>query len=671
MYFFQTTPPTPAPGQPNPQSVLFDQKAIMEELKTIMETNLKPAEWAKTTAEVDTLATKVLHTFGQGREMIMGLKLSMTNAYEKVALLGGSMEKVNQEQINVSDALNRNFAIASSSIEDFYAITKVTGVDSKTMVSNFKDAGISAYQAGGEMQKIVDTTRAIGVNVKDVSTTVVTNLDKLNKYNFEGGVQGLAKMAAQSALLKVDMSNIFTVVDKAFNPESAIELAASLQRLGVAQSDLLDPLRLMDLSQNDPAELQNQISKMSQQFVQLNKDGKFEIMPGAKRQLIEIENALGMSSGTLAKMALNSADLGSKLQQIKFPEFLSEEQRTFFANLAEKDVDGIYKITIDDKKVGLSEALAKYGTSPEKMKELQEATRPKQIIDIAKEQLNFTEKIWGILNTTRGVTGRVIASQKTGDNTLNMLTDFADRSATKLKEPGRGLNQAEIRTSIKGMEDAISKLIYDGEKAGLSNKEINKNIEKLLAKKMKEMGRYLGKATAGLPQLFREVIDEFPAMKYFKKADDFIITPNGVLETHKQDTIIGMTKGSEFVNSLKNDNNKNMTNIIESPKPKVFKVSIDNSKMENLSKEMSTFKNTTTTEPQKMTSTMDVNLHHTITINAPSGVDTQQLVLALKNEEIKQSIIQSIVKGITNDGRMASNSNPQRLMNSYQSTYQK
>ena len=68
---------------------------------------------------------------------------------------------------------------------------------------------------------------------------------------------------------------------------------------------------------------------------------------------------------------------------------------------------------------------------------------------------------------------------------------------------------------------------------------------------------------------------------------------------------------------------------------------------------------------------MDVNLHHTITINAPSGVDTQQLVLALKNEEIKQSIIQSIVKGITNDGRMASNSNPQRLMNSYQSTYQK
>ena len=671
MYFFQTTPPTP-PTPPNPQNIIFDKKAITEEFQKILDSNTQPAEWARTMSEVDALASKVLNTFGQGREMVMGLKLSMTNAYEKVALMGGSMADVNTQQINISEALNRNFAIASSSIEDFYAITKVTGVDSKTMVGNFKDAGISAYQAGGEMQKIVDTTRAIGVNVKDVSSTVVANIDKLNKYNFEGGVQGLAKMAAQSALLRVDMSNIFTVVDKAFNPESAIELAASLQRLGVAQSDLLDPLRLMDLSQNDPAELQNQISKMSQQFVQLNKDGKFEIMPGAKRQLIEIEQALGMNAGTLAKMALNSADLGSKLQQIKFPEFLSEEQRTFFANLAEKDVDGIYKITIDDKKVGLSEALAKYGTSPEKMKELQEATKPKQIIDIAKEQLNFTEKIWGILNTTKGVTGRVLASQQTGEGTLNFLKDFTESLAGKFKQPGGGLNQDDVRKGIKGMEEGIIKIINDGNKTGKNNKEINEQIEKFVTREFGKMSRTGAKMAANIPQLVKEVIANIPAARYLGKAQDFILTPNGVLETHKQDTIIGMTKGSEFVNSLKNDNNKNMTNIIESPKPKTFKVSIDNSKMENLGKEMSTFKNTTTTtEPQKMTSTMDVNLHHTITINAPSGVDTQQLVLALKNEEIKQSIIQSIVKGITNDGRMASNSNPQRLMNSYQSTYQK
>ena len=88
-----------------------------------------------------------------------------------------------------------------------------------------------------------------------------------------------------------------------------------------------------------------------------------------------------------------------------------------------------------------------------------------------------------------------------------------------------------------------------------------------------------------------------------------------------------MTKGEEFLKSLGNSNN--------------------------------TSTNTTTS------STMDVNLNHTITVNAPAGVDTQQLVLALKNEEIKQSIIQSIMKGMTNDGRTSSNSNPQQRMNSF------
>jgi len=39
-------------------------------------------------------------------------------------------------------------------------------------------------------------------------------------------------------------------------------MSAALQRLGVTQSELLDPLRLMDLSINDPGELQNQLVQM-------------------------------------------------------------------------------------------------------------------------------------------------------------------------------------------------------------------------------------------------------------------------------------------------------------------------------------------------------------------------------------------------------------------------
>ncbi len=281
MYFFQvTTPPD--------SSDSLDPKSLLAQITEIIQSNL-PTGIGKTMGEVDKYAHSILESFGQGREMIVGLKDSMTNAYESVALLGGNLKSVHDIQLNVSGALNRSFVLASESYEKLYAASKVTGVESGLMVGNFKDAGASAYQAVSEMQKIVDTARAIGTDVKGVSSTVVNNLDKLNKYTFEGGVQGLAKMAAKASILRVDMGNIFQAVDKAFNPESAIEMAAGLQRLGVAQSQLLDPLRLMDLAQNNPEELQNQIVEMSKQFVQLNKDGKFEIMPGAKRQLMEIK----------------------------------------------------------------------------------------------------------------------------------------------------------------------------------------------------------------------------------------------------------------------------------------------------------------------------------------------------------------------------------------------
>lgn len=625
MYFFQT-----APAAPDPSST----SSLLKEILDIVKSNTYPNKIAAEMVNIDNLAHEVIKTFGQGREMIVGIKESMTNAYESVALLGGNLTSIKETQLGVAGALNRSFVLASESYEKLYAINKVTNVDAKTMVGNFKDAGASAYQAVSEMQKIVDTTRAIGADVQGVSLTVVNNLEKLNKYTFEGGVQGLAKMAAQASILRVDMASVFQAVDKAFNPESAIEMAAGLQRLGVAQSQLLDPLRLMDLAQNDPAELQNQIIQMSKQFVQLNKDGKFEIMPGAKRQLMEIELQLGMSTGTLAKMALNSADLGSKLEQIKFPEFLSEDQKTFFANLAEKDTDGIYKITIDDKKVGLSEALEKYGTSPEKLKELQEATRPKDIVDLAKEQLSTSQEILGVIRSFQNVTGRAIGGSKTGQNFME-----AFRAGFKMirEAAPKGTTTKGLRQDMGKVVDIVAKIMQDYDKGSINETQRNDLLFKAGETFLTNIKGGFEGAGEHLKKVMEEAMGNNSMSKFFnaQKAKDFVVTPNGIIETHEQDTIIGMTKGEELFKGLGNNNNNNNNN------------------------------NNKTTTNSTTSSTIDVNLNHTVTINAPAGVDTQQLVLALKNDEIKQSIVQSILRGMTNDGRTASNSNPQQRMNSF------
>jgi hypothetical protein len=113
-------------------------------------------------------------------------------------------------------------------------------------------------------------------------------MESMNKYNFQGGVDGLAKMAAQASSMRIDMKTTLNFAEGLYNPEKAIEMSSALQRLGVTQSDLLDPLRLMDLSLNDPTELQNQLVQMTEQFVQLNEKGQFQIAPGQIRRLREI-----------------------------------------------------------------------------------------------------------------------------------------------------------------------------------------------------------------------------------------------------------------------------------------------------------------------------------------------------------------------------------------------
>ena len=289
----------------------------------------------------------------------------MAEAADKIYLLGGYWKDVVDIQQAAANTLGRNVILAEGSYKKLYETAKVTGQSNEQLMKGFKDAGFSLYDVSNQMQKVMDTARSIGVNGQMVSKQVVENMSKMNQFNFQGGVEGLAKMAAQAVNLRVDMSSTLKVAEGLFSPEKAIEMAAAMQRLGVAQGDLLDPLKLMDLAQNDPAELQNQIAQMSKQFTQLNADGHFEILPDGKRQLMEISAELGISYGEMTKMALGGAELEQKMGKIKFPEFATKEQQEMLANITEMGANGDMKIKVDGKEMDINDAMENFGTSPE------------------------------------------------------------------------------------------------------------------------------------------------------------------------------------------------------------------------------------------------------------------------------------------------------------------
>jgi hypothetical protein len=510
--------------------------------------------------DVDDKTTEVIKKFGQGRDQIDNLKISMSDAVIEVTKLGGGFGNILEIQKSVSETLGRNLVISTEAYKYLYAAQEVMGPAADSLVKDLKDVGISLYQSTGEIQKIMDRAREIGVSAEKVGSQVSENLSMMNKYTFQGGVDGLAKMAAQAVNMRINIRDIGATIDKAFNPDSAIELAASLQRLGVAQSDLLDPLRLMDLAQNDPAELQNQIVEMSKQFTTLNEKGQFEIMPGAKRQMMEIESAMGMTQGSLAKMALSSAELGDKMSKIRFSDNFTEEEKTMIANMSEMSAGGEYKMSIDGKSLNMEEAMQTIGSmGEEERKSFFESQKPKDIAELAKDQLSVSKSMDASLKTIADKTAYAFAGAKSTSKVLKGAKEGSQKLAKVFDDKSAGTTTTQIREQI----DITTKGLFDSFAGGKVNFEE-------LTTTMKSFGSWVdGAFTKTWQNLEGELSgifnfstdktktdDKKPDDKKSEpvsthvKTGDMLKMPGKNVELLPQDSIFAMTKGPEFLEKL-------------------------------------------------------------------------------------------------------------------------
>ena len=362
-------------------------------------------------------------------------------------------------------------------IVEIGSAAEFSGQEAGVLANNFKGVGINLADVGDEMAKAANYAKSVGVNVKAVMGELVTNINKLNTFNFEGGVQGLTKMVAQSKMLGINMDDVFRKAEDLLNPESAIEFSSALQRLGVQSSALLDPLSAMDMALNDPAALQNEMVKVSQQFTRLKADGSgFEILPGAKLQLREVAKSMGMTADELANLSIKSADLDMKMSQIRFPGFAaSEEDKMLIANMAQMK-DGRAMVTIAKEGGGTDEVAVEDLTDKqlEKLKE-EQADQNKTAEELARDQLNVLEEIaasikgtgqgismgaasagavqrmTNLTNELRRTVTSVVAEKVTTENVRGAISPIA----SNLEE---GVVQGVAQGDFKAAFDVFSKL---------------------------------------------------------------------------------------------------------------------------------------------------------------------------------------------------------------------
>lgn len=447
--------PNPTPNQ-NPGQIA----QVVEKLRQGIEDAFSTlsARTIELEREFTTFNAKFAGEIGQTQKAIVGLREEVAVATPGIAGLGGDLQDVLDIELSIAQALKTNVITLGETVQDLYAAGQAVGVSSENvgeMVGKFQDAGVQVGLIRDTLQETVNIARSIGVNTNAVFDIVQKNLGSLNEYGFEKGTAGLASMAAKAAMMRTDMTRIFTFAEKVFTPEGAINAVSAFQRLGVAVGDLADPFRLMYLASEDVEELQNQVVKMTSSMTYFDEKTKsFKVLPTAKRDLREIANETGIVYDELVKMSVSQQKLNMIAKDFRI-QGIDEESKMFITNLAQYNQQrGGFTV-----KIGKDEKLVTELTSAD-IEQLQ--NEPVTLEELAKASLTEDELqtalLQQLLDTFAAPTAASRLATDPREVARGLLMGVSDRLDASVGNQRAGINAVNqlVESSSKSLMDLLS-----------------------------------------------------------------------------------------------------------------------------------------------------------------------------------------------------------------------
>ena len=416
---------------------------------------------------LDEKASEVVGILGQSRNYAEGIRQSLADAVPELATIAkdgkdleAALDAAANAQKEITKSLQTNLLLTSRQMIDIATVSQAYSISSQELgefVERFVTAGESVNNFPSALEKSANYARSMGVNVDATMDYIRKNLDDINKFGFKDGVEGLGRMSARMAAMRIDMNAVYNFADKVFDPENAISMVAGFQRMGVAVGDLADPFRLMYLASEDVEELEKQIGKAVEKFSTFDEKSKtFKIAPSAKRDLRELEQQMGISYDDLVKYSQQAERLRIVGRDLTIGG-VDEETKQFLANVAQ----------YDEKKGGFAVKLNMEGgtklvsqINKEDIASIREANRELSPKEIARASLTAVESI---RNDVRAIRASVFAPIA-GSRTLSSIAEALRGSAAGAREGvfnRDGKTDAQRRTdadaSMGGVTSSIEK----------------------------------------------------------------------------------------------------------------------------------------------------------------------------------------------------------------------
>ena len=447
---------------------------------------------------LNNLTGQIQNTFTQGRERVFEFQRAVTDSLPGVRSLGGDIKDVGRIIQEVGVAARRNVVANEEEIESLFAASKILGISAQDITNSFLNVGVGIEEMSDKLNESIDYVRGIGGNARQVMQDVQKNMDQMNRYQFEGGVVGLTKMAAQASMLRFNMTDTFAMAEKVLSPEGAIEVASAFQRLGVAAGNLVDPFALMNASINDPGALQDSLAEVSKQYTYFDEKSRtYKMNPQGVLILREMEQAAGLSAGSLSKMGLAASELDDRLEAVNEAglSIVNEEDKQYLANIAKLGKDGTYQVTLKD---GTQKELADLSQPEfEKLIEAQKSG-PKTMEELQRAQLSVDEIMKNDVAAIKYAVLGGILTDKNIQDLLEGTRTIADITGEQLNKTitTQGMREFSETNLTSGLTESIENLLMQG-----------KSPQEVLPELMKSAGESLG----GLSQEAIRIITESSA----------------------------------------------------------------------------------------------------------------------------------------------------------------
>lgn len=470
--------------------------------------------------------TDINRSFGETRTRYLEFSTAVADSVADFTRLGGKASDVSATITGIAEASRRNVVATQETLTEIFATSQYLGLTASQITESFAVAGVEMSNVADETEKAVSYIQSIGLNAVTIMGDVAGKMELMNRFNFEGGVVGLTKMAAQASMLRFDMNETAQFADAVMNPDGAIKMASAFQRLGVAAGDLVDPFVLMDKSINDPQGLQDSIIEMSKQFTYLDETtGNFRINPGAVRLLKEIATETGLSYENMTKTALAAADMDRRLSQISFGIQGSEEDKMLVANMAKMGEGRRFEIDfVDEQGVKQTKALEDLTQAQFDQIKQQQALRPETMEEIARAQLDTDKLIAQDIAALPLRLGYALAGQTGLTRGIESLREGFDNFAKEAYGPGAIPTTKEFREAFQGAGDVLREAADNFVKGKGSMDDIQAALKRSIEE---------GTTSLDVASRIQNVITSFENMESGRERFRRVVATNPPIESNK------------------------------------------------------------------------------------------------------------------------------------------